>query len=134
MNHPVQNWFYSSKNASIQVAVGNGDAADIVKAEDLMLEAARDVKRVLAAPPPTAWLDSYGENSVNFIIHCWITDPEEGTGNVRSAVLKNLWHLFHENGIEIPFPQRDISLRQKDRKSTRLNSSHYCASCMPHYA
>lgn len=112
MINQVENWSYSSKNVRIQVPVGISYASDIVKAEELMLEAARDVKRVLAAPPPTAWLDSYGENSVNFIIHCWITDPEEGTGNVRSAVLKNLWHLFHENGIEIPFPQRDISLRQ----------------------
>jgi small-conductance mechanosensitive channel len=53
----------------------------------------------------------YGDSSVNFIIHCWIVDPEEGIGNVRSDVLKKLWVLFAENGIEIPFPQRDINLR-----------------------
>ncbi|HKT86634.1 MAG TPA: mechanosensitive ion channel domain-containing protein [Novosphingobium sp.] len=112
MINQVENWSYSSKNVRIQVPVGISYNSDIVKAEELMIEAARNVKRVLQAPPPTAWLDSYGENSVNFIVHCWITDPEEGTGNVRSAVLKNLWHLFRENGIEIPFPQRDINLRQ----------------------
>ncbi|GGC10737.1 hypothetical protein GCM10011494_31850 [Novosphingobium endophyticum] len=112
MINQVENWSYSSKNVRIQVPVGISYTCDIVKAEELMLEAARKVKRVLDAPPPTAWLDSYGDSSVNFIIHCWITDPEEGTGNVRSAVLKNLWHLFHEHGIEIPFPQRDINLRQ----------------------
>lgn len=114
MINQVENWSYSSKNVRIQVPVGISYDSDIVKAEELMLEAARNVKRVLTAPPPTAWLDSYGENSVNFIIHCWITDPEEGTGNVRSAVLKNLWHLFQENGIKVPFPQRDLNLRQSD--------------------
>jgi small-conductance mechanosensitive channel len=111
MINQVENWSYSSKNVRIQVPVGVAYSCDIVKAEELMLEAARRVKRVLDAPPPTVWLESYGDSSVNFTIHCWITDPEEGTGNVRSAVLKNLWHLFHEHGIEIPFPQRDINLR-----------------------
>jgi small-conductance mechanosensitive channel len=114
MINQVENWSYSSKNVRIQVPVGISYNSDIVKAEELMLQAARKVKRVLTAPPPTAWLESYGDSSVNFIVHCWITDPEEGTGNVRSAVLKNLWHLFREHGIEIPFPQRDINLRQNE--------------------
>jgi len=111
MINQVENWSYSSRNVRIQVPVGISYKADIVKAEELMLEAAKSVKRVLELPPPTVWLDGYGESSVNFVIHCWITDPEEGVGNVRSEVLKKLWHLFQEHGIEIPFPQRDINLR-----------------------
>ncbi|WP_245656295.1 mechanosensitive ion channel family protein [Novosphingobium naphthalenivorans] len=114
MINQVENWSYSSKNVRIQVPVGIAYSSDIVKAEELMLQAARSVKRILKTPPPTAWLDAYGDSSVNFIIHCWITDPEEGTGNVRSEVLKALWHLFHEHGIEIPFPQRDLNLRDNE--------------------
>ncbi|MCJ2178967.1 mechanosensitive ion channel family protein [Novosphingobium album (ex Hu et al. 2023)] len=112
MINQVENWSYSSKNVRIPVPVGIAYSSDIVKAEELMLQAARSVKRVLKTPPPTAWLDAYGDSSVNFIIHCWITDPEEGVGNVRSEVLKALWHLFKEHGIEIPFPQRDLNLRE----------------------
>ena len=41
-----------------------------------------------------------------------IADPEDGTANVRSQVLKHLWHLFQEHGIEIPFPQQDVRLRE----------------------
>ena len=111
MINQVENWSYSSKNVRVQVPVGVAYTADIAKAEELMLEAARAAKRVLAAPPPTVWLDSYGDSSVNFVIHCWITDPEEGVGNIRSDVLKRLWYLFKDNGIEIPFPQRDLNLR-----------------------
>ncbi|MEJ2408206.1 MAG: mechanosensitive ion channel [Novosphingobium sp.] len=114
MINQVENWSYSSRNVRIQVPVGIAYSSDIVKAEELMLQAARSVKRVLKAPPPTAWLESYGDSSVNFIIHCWITDPEEGIGNVRSDVLKALWHLFKENGIEIPFPQRDLNVRDSE--------------------
>ena len=95
----------------IQVPVGVAYSCDIELAEKLMLEAAKGATRVLEAPPPTVWLDAYGDSSVNFIIHCWISDPEEGVGNVRSDVLKRLWHLFAQNEVEIPFPQRDINLR-----------------------
>ncbi|MFN4113830.1 MAG: mechanosensitive ion channel family protein [Sphingomonadaceae bacterium] len=111
MINQVENWSYSSKNVRMQVPVGIGYNCDIKLAEKLMLEAAKASKRVLASPPPTVWLDQYGENSVDFVIHCWITDPEAGIGNIRSEVLKRLWDLFHEHGIEIPFPQRDINLR-----------------------
>ena len=111
MINQVENWSYSSRNVRMQIAVGISYNADIEKAEELMLEAARSVKRVLDAPPPTVWLDAYGDSSVNFIIHCWIRDPEEGVGNIRSQVLKKLWWLLKENEIEIPFPQRDVNLR-----------------------
>ncbi|QPC99414.1 mechanosensitive ion channel family protein [Qipengyuania soli] len=115
MINQVENWSYSSKNVRIQVPVGISYEADIDLAEKLMLQAAKDCDRVLSAPPPTVWMSDYGDNSVNFIIHCWIQDPEEGVGNVRSAVLKKLWWLFKENGVEIPFPQRDLHIRSSDQ-------------------
>ena len=115
MINQVENWSYSSKNVRMQVQVGVSYDADIKRAEELMLEAAKSARRVLKSPPPTVWLDSYGDSSVNFIIHCWIRDPEEGVGNVKSDVLKRLWWLLKENDIEIPFPQRDLNLRGNEQ-------------------
>ncbi|MEL7689204.1 mechanosensitive ion channel family protein [Citromicrobium bathyomarinum] len=114
MINQVENWSYSSRNVRMQVPVGVSYKADIVKAEELMLEAAKSCSRVLQSPPPTVWLDGYGDSSVNFIIHVWITDPEAGIGNVKSEVLKKLWHLFKEHEVEIPFPQRDLNLRSAE--------------------
>lgn len=114
MINQVENWSYSSRNVRIQVPVVIPYATDIERAEELMLAAARSVKRVLVAPPPTVWLDSFGENGVAFVIHVWITDPEEGVGNVRSDVLKTLWRLMRENGIRVPYPQRDLNLRDTE--------------------
>jgi len=115
MINQVENWSYSSKNVRMQVPVGVSYEADMKLAEELMLEAAKSCDRVLSAPPPTVWMSEYGDSSVNFVIHCWITDPEDGVGNVRSAVLKKLWWLFKDNGIEIPFPQRDLHIRGSDQ-------------------
>lgn len=111
MVNQVENWSYSSKNVRMQVPVGVSYNCDIKLAEKLMLQAAKECRRVLKTPPPVCWLDQYGDSSVDFIIHCWITDPEEGVGNVKSEVLKKLWDLFAEAGVEIPFPQRDLNLR-----------------------
>ncbi|MFA9201657.1 MAG: mechanosensitive ion channel family protein [Cypionkella sp.] len=112
MVNQVENWSYSSKNVRIQVPVGVGYGCDIVAVEKLMLEAARSATRVLATPPPVVWLDSFGESAIEFKIHCWINDPEEGVGNVRSDVLKRLWALFQEHDVEVPFPQRDVTLKE----------------------
>lgn len=111
MINQVENWSYSSKNVRVSVPVGVSYQADIELAEKLMLEAARSCRRVLKAPPPVVWMKAFGDNAVQFAIQCWIHDPEEGVGNVQSAVLKQVWALFREHGIELPYPQRDLHLR-----------------------
>jgi len=114
MINQVENWSYSSRNVRVQVPVGVSYDADMALAEKLMLEAAGKARRVLATPPPTVWWNGFGDNAVNFTIHCWINDPEEGVGNVKSDVFKHLWALFKEHGVELPYPQRNIHLKQSE--------------------
>ena len=115
MINQVENWSYSSRDVRMQVNVGVSYNCDIKLAEKLMLEAAVSCARVLKSPAPSVWLSEYGDSSVNFVIHCWIRDPENGLGNIRSEVLKKLWDLFQDKDIEIPFPQRDINLRGNEQ-------------------
>jgi small-conductance mechanosensitive channel len=114
MINQVENWSYSSKNVRVSVPVGVSYQADMDLAEKLMLEAAKSCQRVLKTPPPVVWMKAFGENAVQFAIQCWIQDPEEGVGNVHSAVLKQVWALFKQHGIELPFPQRDLHLRSSE--------------------
>ena len=122
MINQVENWSYSSRQVRMQVAVGVSYSADMKLAKELMLEAAASSSRVLKSPAPTVWMSEYGDSSVNFIIHCWIVDPEEGVGNVRSEVLTNLWFLLKEHDIEIPFPQRDINLRDNEQMQALIEA------------
>ncbi|MGB7406852.1 MAG: mechanosensitive ion channel domain-containing protein [Pacificimonas sp.] len=115
MTEQVENWSYSSRNVRIHVPVGVSYNCDIHRAQELMLEAAKSVPRVLDTPPPNVWLTGYGDSSVDHDILCWISDAEEGVGNVKSAILNKLWDLFKENDIEIPFPQRDVHLKTVPR-------------------
>lgn len=111
MINQVENWSYSSRNVRVQVPVGVSYDADMQLAEKLMIEAATTAVRVLTDPAPSVWWNGFGDNAVSFTIHCWINDPELGVGNVKSDVLRRLWVLFRDNGIALPFPQRDLNLR-----------------------
>jgi len=108
MTSQVENWSYSSRDVRVKIPVTVAYGTDIDMAESLMVAAARAVKRVHNDPSPSVWLKAFGDNAIEFEIQCWIDDPEEGVGNVRSDVLKQVWHLFREHGVEIPFPQREV--------------------------
>lgn len=111
MTEPVENWSFSSRNVRVQIPVGVSYSSDLERVEQILLECASGARRVLRRPKPTVWLKEFGDSSVNFEIQAWISDPEEGVGNIRSDVLKAVWHAFRREGIEIPFPQRDVHVK-----------------------
>jgi small-conductance mechanosensitive channel len=108
MINQVENWSYSSRDVRVKVPVNVAFGTDIDLVEALLLRAARETARVLDHPAPSVWLHAFGENAFQFEIQVWIDDPEDGIGNIRSDVLKRVWHLFNENGVRVPYPQRDI--------------------------
>ena len=110
----VENWSHSDKTVRLKVPVGISYKSDVRLAMRLCLEAAGTVERVLAAPEPRCLLRGFGDSSVDLEIRIWIDDPEEGRANVMSEVLLGVWDRFHEHGIEIPFPQRDLHLKSSD--------------------
>ncbi|MDT9599065.1 mechanosensitive ion channel family protein [Sphingosinicella rhizophila] len=111
MTQEVENWSYSSPNVRVHIPVGVAYDCDLALAQKLMIEAAVAPARVLDTPKPSLWLTGFGESSVDHEILVWIADPQAGVGGVRSEILNHLWRLFKENGIEIPYPQRDIHVR-----------------------
>ncbi len=112
MTQEVENWSYSNTNVRVHIPVGVAYSCDIQLAQKLMIEAAIGPARVLKTPKPTVWLRAFGESSVDHEILVWIKDPEGGVGNVQSEILNRLWVLFQENRIEIPFPQRDLRVKE----------------------
>ena len=64
----------------------------------------------------------FGDNSANLEIRVSIDDPKEGRSNSISEVLIGVWNGFHEHGIEIPFPQRDLHLKSSDVRLTAAGS------------
>jgi small-conductance mechanosensitive channel len=107
----VINWSYSNDEVRLDVDFGVSYASDPHKICAFGVEAARSVERVLVTPAPVCHLKGFGDSSLDFTLRFWIRDPVDGTTNVRGKVLLALWDLFKREGIEIPFPQRDVHLR-----------------------
>ncbi len=107
----VANWSYSSKFVRRRVPIGIAYGSDLDLATKMILNAADDTDRILKDPEPKCLLRGFGDNSVDLELRYWIDDPEEGVSNVADAVLRTIWKNFHEHDIEIPFPQRDLHIK-----------------------
>jgi small-conductance mechanosensitive channel len=104
----VINWSFSDRNVRVRVPIGISYSADPRKAIALCLEAAHSTSRTLKSPEPKCLVIGFGDNSIDLELRFWIDDPSNGVGNVRSEVLLAVWDRFQKEGIDIPFPQRDI--------------------------
>lgn len=107
----VINWSYSQNLVRLKVPVGVAYGSNLEHVRELMLEAAADTRRVLKDPAPSCLLVNFGDNAVNLELRIWINDPQNGVGAVKSELLWGIWRRFQENGIELPFPQRDLHLK-----------------------
>src|SRR4030095_4089195 len=85
--------------------------SDVERALALMEEAARAQPRVLKGPnEPLATLARFGESGIDLELGVWINDPENGQGNLKSALNLAILRLFRDKHIRIPFPRRDLNI------------------------
>ncbi|MDA0281056.1 MAG: mechanosensitive ion channel [Proteobacteria bacterium] len=110
----VENWSHSQNLLRLRQVVGIHYKADLHKAIALCKEAAAETNRILSDPPPNCLVKEFGDSSVNLEMRVWINDPMNGRANVISELLICIWDKFHEHGIEIPYPQRDLHIRSSD--------------------
>jgi len=106
----VVNWSHSNEFVRLDIYFGTSYGDDPHKVREIAVEAARSVSRVLSSRPPVCHIVGFGDSSVDYILRFWITDPTQGLTNVRGAVYLALWDAFQDNGISIPFPQREVKL------------------------
>lgn len=107
----VINWSYTDPNVRLKIPVQISYNDDPEQAMALMLDVARNTKRVLQSPEPACRLMEFGDNGISLELRVWITDPQNGVANVRSDVNLGIWHAFKTAGITIPFPQRDVHIK-----------------------
>ncbi len=109
----VANWSFSDDQVRLKIPVGIAYECDPRLAQQLCIEATQGIERILENPKPVCLVKNFGDNSVDLELRFWINDPRNGVSNVKSLVMLNIWDKFHEHDIKIPYPQRDIHLRDK---------------------
>jgi small-conductance mechanosensitive channel len=111
ITNQVVNWSYSSLLVRLDVPFGVAYDSDLHAVRELAVEVAKRTKRVLTSPTPVCHLTAFGDSAVNLLLRFWIEDPANGVTNIKGAVLLGLWDAFKEHRIEMPFPQRDVRIR-----------------------
>jgi small-conductance mechanosensitive channel len=106
----VENWTHSDNRVRLKIPFGISYDSDPRLAMRLASEAAMSVPRVIRSPAPFCLMTGLGDSSVNFELRIWIEDPMNGVTNVKSDCLLQLWDLFQANGIQFPYPQRDLHI------------------------
>ena len=108
----VINWSFSDDYVRLDVPFGVSYDADPHEVSRLAIEAAKTVDRVDAAlRQPVCWMTEFGDSSLNFLLRFWIRDPQQGLTNIRGKVLLALWDAFKANGIQIPYPHREVIMK-----------------------
>lgn len=115
----VVNWSFSNELVRVEVGFGVSYRSDPHAVRAIALEAATKPARVAEDPPPVCHLSGFGESSLDFVLRFWIRDPQEGVMNVKGQVLLAVWDAFKRNGIEIPFPHRNLVVTQPIPVETR---------------
>ena len=111
ITNQVINWSYSNSLVRLDVEFGVAYASDLHAVRDLAVEVAKRTKRVLASPTPLCHVTGFGDSAVNMLLRFWIEDPANGVTNIKGDVLLGLWDSFQEHRIEIPFPRREVHIR-----------------------
>jgi small-conductance mechanosensitive channel len=107
----VVNWTYTDKNTLVKVVFGTNYDADPRQVCKLAVDIAAATPRVIALKPPTCLLTEFAEAGMKFALTFWISDPDAGMDNVRSDVMLSLWEAFKHEGIRVPYPVREIRVR-----------------------
>jgi small-conductance mechanosensitive channel len=111
----VVNWTFSNNRVRRHLPVNVSYNSDIDKAMALMAEAADETPRVLKKPETRVLIKGFGDNGIDLELRMWIRDSENGVSNIASDVYLAIWHKFNDNGIEFPYPQRDIHIKSFTR-------------------
>jgi small-conductance mechanosensitive channel len=106
----VINWTYGDQRVRLEIDVGVSYHSDLEKVFRCLREVAEEHWEVLRDPKPEVLHAGFGDSSWNMRLRAWISNPKTHP-QVRSALNCAIVRKFRENGIEIPFPQRDLHVR-----------------------
>jgi small-conductance mechanosensitive channel len=113
----IINWSHAIRedgtgSVRINAEIGVAYETNLTDASMRFGRAARRVKgRVLAKPSPQVQISAPGDSAINLQVGFWISDPENGIGNVRSQVYRELIDECNQKPkIVIPFPQREVRI------------------------
>lgn len=109
----VVNWSYRDPRSRLHITIGVEYGTDPLLVTEALLAAARQEAKVLSEPAAKVWFRGFAESDLQFELLVWINQPTE-SDPIKSSLNFLIEREFRRRNIQIPFPQRDIYLRNID--------------------
>jgi small-conductance mechanosensitive channel len=111
IDSPVTNWTYGDRRVRFRIPVGVAYGSDVPTVRDALLAVANENPHTLKEPAPDVFLEQFGDNSIDFKLMVWSSEMSDRPSRYRSELNFAIAEKFRELGIEFPFPQRDLHIR-----------------------
>ncbi|MGB5900247.1 MAG: cyclic nucleotide-binding domain-containing protein [Geitlerinemataceae cyanobacterium] len=113
----ILNWTLDSYVARIEIPVGVAYESDPLLVTETLLNAAYSESSVLSEPPPKVMFVGFGDSALNFELWVWVNriDLEH---YIRSSLNFNIEYNFRVSGLQIPFPQQDVWIKNPEAFSS----------------
>ena len=121
ISNQLINWTLSDNKRRVEIKVGVAYGADPNVVLKLLKKVALDNDEVLKDPEPRVLFDEFGDSSLNFRLLYWV--PFESGIGTKSDISIGIYNILAENDIQIPFPQVDVHMIEKESK-TELDKNY----------
>jgi small-conductance mechanosensitive channel len=101
---------YSNRRLRLIVPLQISYSSPVDTAMSIMFNTAKKFQQVLFEPEPAVILKEFADSGIHLELIIWVEDPEGGVLRLRSDINREIWSEFQKNGIDIPFPQREVRL------------------------
>jgi small-conductance mechanosensitive channel len=112
ISETVINWSHTDRNVRFNYPVGVSYKEDPQVVKKVLLEVALDNPGVLKEPKPDVLFTEYAESAIMFNLRVWTREYINRPGVLKSQLYYEISRRFREEGIEIPFPQSDIHIKE----------------------
>lgn len=109
----VKNRTHRNALGRVDVLVGVSYSSDPELVKELLEKVAQDSPMVLKFPAPIVSFDNFAASSLDFTVRAYVADVNKSVATATDLRLR-IFKMFAEKGIEIPFPQQDVHLRDLD--------------------
>jgi len=110
----LYNWTQNSEITRESVSVGVSYKSDVSLVKTLLLEIAMQESAILTEPKPIVFFDDFGDSSLVFILNFYI-DDSFNVPLIKSNIRFKIFDTFKEHNINIPFPQREITIHNANQ-------------------
>ncbi|GAB2623214.1 mechanosensitive ion channel domain-containing protein [Belliella aquatica] len=104
------NWTLSDQKRRVELIIGVSYGSDMDLVSDILTKQI-ELEEIMKNPPPKVFLQSFADSAVEFRVLFWVENFDLWI-DIRNTVMRGIFKSFKENGIEIPFPQRDLHLKE----------------------